>query len=412
MIRAPKFLLIFAMIASAASLDLSAWKYRKRIALTLGDGFAVVKLDREIFIGARNTLADVRIVRDGEEIPSVIHYDAVGNLTLPSLKIVDKGIVEGKGVQFTLIASGAHDRVFIATKKHNFWQTVVIEASQDNKHWATLRSDGLIFDASQDGRAFRVMDVPYPVSTRRFLRVTVLGWMDLDAVESAGLDLASPLALDVMEMLSSITPVVTEDAATQSTLLTVDQGVSGLPIDQLHITSTTPAFHRAVTVEVSDDGKLWSSPAHGLFVRRVHNSGFSEESLTVPLFLDSGSRYQRVRVYNRDDQPLQFGPVQCEGRVRLIKFRAPASGNYWLYYGNPGAVTQPVYDLGKTLSWQEQLAKTAVPLGPAELNPAYRPPLPPRKPWSEQHPAILYTVLGGAVLALGIATFRFAVRLR
>jgi hypothetical protein len=78
-------------------------------------------------------------------------------------------------------------------------------------------------------------------------------------------------------------------------------------------------------------------------------------------------------------------------------------------------VKQPVYDLAQTISWDEKLprlAKNAIRLGPAELNPAYRPPPPPKKPWSEQHPAILYTVLGGAVLALGIATFRFASRLR
>jgi hypothetical protein len=56
--------------------------------------------------------------------------------------------------------------------------------------------------------------------------------------------------------------------------------------------------------------------------------------------------------------------------------------------------------------------ETNWPLSPAEANPTYRPPTPPKKAWSEQHPTILYTVLAGAVLALGIATFRFAARLR
>jgi hypothetical protein len=70
-----------------------------------------------------------------------------------------------------------------------------------------------------------------------------------------------------------------------------------------------------------------------------------------------------------------------------------------------------MYDLGDVID-RQQLAEHSWTLGPQEANPIYRPPPPPKKPWSEQHPAILYTVLGGAVLALGIATFRFASRLR
>jgi hypothetical protein len=255
------------------------------------------------------------------------------------------------------------------------------------------------------------MDVPYPISTLRFLRVTVLGWMDLDSVESAKLELASPPVHQETEILSTIMPVITEDPATKSTLLTLDQGVSGLPIEKLYLTSTTPVFDRAVTTEVSEDGKNWSNQTYDSYIRRLRDGAFVEESLAIPM-PSSGTRYQRIRVRNLDDKPLQFGSVQCEGRVRLLSFRASEPGQYWVYYGNSSVAEHPHYDLLQTLTWEEKLFRNAISPGPAELNSLYRAPVPPRKPWSEEHPAILYTALGGAVLALGVATFRFASRLR
>ena len=71
----------------------------------------------------------------------------------------------------------------------------------------------------------------------------------------------------------------------------------------------------------------------------------------------------------------------------------------------------PEYDLASVLA-RQSLPEHAWTLERQEPNPLYRPPTPPKKPWSEQHPAMLYTVLGGAVLALGIATLRFMARLR
>jgi hypothetical protein len=64
------------------------------------------------------------------------------------------------------------------------------------------------------------------------------------------------------------------------------------------------------------------------------------------------------------------------------------------------------------LSHQKKEDAKEWPLGAVEPNPAYRPPAEPLKPWSERHPSILYTVLGAAVLGLGIATVRFAMRIR
>ena len=398
------------MLASAAPLDLSAWKYRKRIPLTPGDELAVVKLDREVYKDAQGTFVDLRVVRDGEEVPWVLDYRFGDSFHVDSTKMVDKSIADGRNLRFTMVASSPHNSVTIGVRRHNFRQTVIIEASQDGEHWDTLRSDGAIVDFLQDGRELQSTDVPYPVSTRRFLRITILGWIDLDAIHSAALSLVGPPPTDRWETLSTVAPEVHEDPKTRSSILTIDQG-QWLPVTRLRISTTTLAFHRGVTVDTSDDGVHWKTCCDRV-IRRVQDPDFSDETLDLSIYGNKGSRYQRLRVYNGNNRPLQFGPVRCEGRIGLLKFRASTAGTYWLYYGNPAEMMSPEYDLGKTLSSKDQLAKDAITPAPAELNPGYHPPPTPKKPWSEQHPAILYTVLGGAVLALGIATFRFAARLR
>jgi hypothetical protein len=135
----------------------------------------------------------------------------------------------------------------------------------------------------------------------------------------------------------------------------------------------------------------------------------TEEQLTIPV--QTTHRYLRLRIYNRDDKPIQTGTVQLEGITRFIKFLAASPGQYWIYYGNANAAA-PVYDLPVVLSRREKLTESSWTAGAQQANPAYKPPPEPKKPWSEQHPAILYTVLGVAVVGLAIATLRFASRLR
>jgi hypothetical protein len=402
--------LIFAMLASAAPLDLSQWKYRKRIPLTPGDGLAVVKLDREVYMGAEFNLDGLRVIRDGTEVPYIRPMlDAVDADTHGPERLLDASVIDGAAVQVTMnVRRGKHNQIRLHTNERNFRQKVRIEASEDNRHWATLRSDGAIFDFTQDGRQFSSLTVDFPVSTRPFLRVTVLGWAKIAFVDGVfvNYEVARP---EVRETLATIVPQIFEDAKTQSTLVTIDLGVEGLPVDRAVLEVTSPQFQRAVGVEASINGKDWFYLGQGT-VSRVPGTDFTEESLSVP-FAETAHRFLRMQIYNRDDQPIQIGRVRLEGLVRVLMFLAPSGGDYWLYYGNATA-RAPGYDLPMLLARRERTSETNWTLGPAQSNPLYHSPPAPRKPWSEQHPAILYTVLGGAVLALGIATFRFAARLK
>jgi hypothetical protein len=410
MIRASKLLLILAALATAAPRDLSAWKYRKRIPVTPGEMLGVVKLDREVYIGSSNWVADLVVIHDGQEVPFLLSTPETHREDEPGAeRLLDEAVVPGAGLQFTihLRRPAEHNSVVLHTDEQNFRRRVRIETSQDGVRWAIARDDGAIFDFSQDGREFSSTVVEYPVSTRPFLRVTIFGWTKTGVVTAAMVEQKDPRP-PAYEVFSILTPQVWEDSATKSTVATVDQGVTGLPISRIRLETSSPQFQRAVVIETSGDGKVWQYLAQDV-IARLPGPAFREESLEMRA--SGARRYLRLRIYNRDDQPLQIGRVNLEGLVSEIKFLAPAEGPYWLYYGNPAATRLPEYDLSAVIA-RKSFRETSWTAGTAEVNPLYRPPPAPKKPWSEQHPAILYTVLGGAVLALGIATLRFAVRLR
>jgi len=401
------------MLASAAPLDLSAWKYRKRIPLTPGDGLAVVKLDREVYAAIGSRYYKMRIFRDREEIPFVFGSLApsLADRLLTNEQILDQSIVPDVGLQFTVHRryGGLHNKIEIFTGLQNFRNRVRVETSQDGSHWAVARNDGAIFSFSQDGREFGSTSVEYPVSRRPFLRVTIFGWTKNGSVTGVAVDRKVEKAVP-FEVFATLDPKITEDPKTNSTVAQIDLGMTGLPVYRLRLETSSPQFQRAVGVEASDDSQSWSYAGGGT-IARLPGPEFTEEWLTVSA--SGGHRYFTLRVYNRDDKSIQVGRIQAEGPVDQLRFLAVTPGAYCLYYDGPGPelIAMPEYDLANVLA-KQSLPEHAWTLERQEPNPLYRPPAPPRKPWSEQHPAILYTVLGGAVLALGIATFRFAARLR
>jgi hypothetical protein len=407
-----RYLLLFALLAelpaTAAPLDLSAWKYRKRIPLTSTNGLAVVKLDRDVFIGS--SLNDLLLVQDGNEIPFLLTTPGILDDLVTAIEpLLDRSVLPGTGLQFVihLTTPAKHSRILLHTREKNFRQRIRIETSQDGLRWAVVRDAAAIFNFSQDGRDLSSTSIGYPVSTRPFLRVTVFGWTKIDAVDGATVDRFDEQR-PRYELISTLKPQIREDLQAKATVLDIDQGVSGLPIGRLRIHTPSPQFQRAVSIETSPDGQNWRYLAQSA-IARLPGPDFTEESLEVPA--PQAQRYLRLKIYNQSDAPIQVESVALEGFLSEIHFLPRSPGDYWLYYGNPSIAHLPQYDLPAILE-RKNLQPVSWTLSPAELNPSYRPPPIPRKPWSEQHPAILYTVLGGAVLSLGIATLRFAARLR
>ncbi len=392
----------------AADFDATRWQYRCRIYVDQPDRMQVLVLNRGIYERSRPDLGDLRVTRNGREVPYLLEAlpEKDESREAPA-KVIDRAVLSGTGLQVTLDAGERkvrHSQVRLVTGEKNFRQLVRLEASDDARNWFTVRENGYIFDFSEGGRRAQVLDVDYPVSTRRYLRATIYGWQRTDAVEEARLWLHERQEA-VRDVVAAPPPSRREDPQTKSTLLELDLGTSGVPHDLVRLESDSRSFHRAVDVEYSDDGRDWRLLRHTVIYQIP-----GERSLHIS-FPERTERYLRLRIANGDDEPIAVTRVQIEVTRRQVKI-PPYSlgGDYFLYFGNPAA-RPPVYDLSAVLSRQEPLPEASPDLRPWQRNPSYQPP-PDQRPWTERHRALFYAVLLLSVAGMLLLTVYFLRKLK
>jgi hypothetical protein len=402
-----KPVLRLALLLSAACLahaDFDPQHWQTRMPITVKEpGISSVRVDPAVYKASRADLRDLRIVHAGIEVPYRVRILAAQRKQIElQPRLLNKTATPNIGVQATLDLNDhpAHNRLRIATALHNFKETVRIETSDDARTWAVAREDGLIFNISRPDRQVSELSVDYPVSTRRYVRVTIPGWHDPVYLAGAWLTYFEESGA-VRDIVFTLTPAATEDRKTQATALTVDIGFGGLPYDRVEMTvdGKAGAFSRSVDVATSSDGKTWEFAGQGLILRTAR-----EEHLSIDL-PEQWNRYVRLTVSHGDSAPLQVGQVRLSALRRLLNFSAAAAGNYWLYAGNPGA-RQPSYDLSALAAVMD--ASSAV-LGQAEANPQYRPP---ERPWTERNPYLLNLFLIAAVAVMGYMTIRLLRRVK
>lgn len=402
-----RLLLSLLAIASIAHADFdpARWHFRRPIATMNPAPVVSFTVDSTVYRGSSARLSDLRIVRDGVETPYVVRElsGAAGERELRGT-LLDKAIVPGNGLQATidLRMHATHNRLRVETRQTNFKQRVRIETSDNAKSWASVRDDGYIFDFSQGDRNLSLLSVDYPVSTRRYIRLTIYGWTNSDWLDAAWLTHYTSTN-GVVDWAVSFTPSPQNDSQTQSTLLSADIGFEGLPHDRVQLAVDPGYFYRTVEVETSSDGKSWIFAGQGTISRTA------DDEVSTVSFSEQWDRYLRVKIFNHDNAPLHVQKIALGAFQRRVDFPATSAGHYAVYYGNAEA-KQPVYDFADTVTLESKQAP--VSLGAEEANPGYKPPPPPVVPWSDRHPAILYSVLVAAILGMGAFAVRFLVKLR
>jgi hypothetical protein len=402
--------LLAAALVARGEFNPRQWHWRQPVRVTPGVELSSVSATAEMYRGS-SRLADVRIVRDGIEVPYLVRTLDGKREEREIRSEISNQSASSEGVQATLDTGGnaRHNRVRLAVNRTNFKQTVRIETSSDGRHWDTARTDGLIFDASDGDNHTEALTVDYPASTQRFVRVTILGWKNPSDLASIRLTCYEETA-EVRDVLAETVPVLHEDERTKAAVWTSDTGYEGLPRDSVAIGEPASRegagaglFYRRAEVETSPDGKVWAYAGQGEFSRTA-----TGESLAIA-FPEHWDRYLRLRIHNGDKPPLLLKRLALRAYRREFVFAANSPGRYWIYYGNPAA-KQPSYDFAHVIPAAAKPEEASV--GAQEQNPVYIPPEPPLKPWTDRHPAMLYTILSAAILGLGYGSVKFLLRLR
>jgi hypothetical protein len=359
---------------------------------------AVIPLDRDTLAYSRADLADIRVASGTDEQPYVLREasERIEETVVP-VRLVNRVYLPDIGVQAVLELSAAahHNRARLETNEKNFRSTVLVETSEDGRHWNQIRS-GEIYDVSTSARQIANLAVDYPDATSRYLRLTVVAWKEVTWFAGAVVSACRKSPARRTE-LGSFTVRGQGDPDTRSTVYLLDFGITNLPVDRLEFDVGAGYFHREVDVESSADQKEWRTLTRSLVSRLP-----GEESSAV-VFSPSRQRFLRVRLFHGDDNPLDVRRITATCVEREVTIQPKSAAERWLYYGRPDA-TAPQYDLGVVLERAVSSVPARASLGVQQANPAYESTS--SKPWTERHPTVIYTVLGLAVLGLIVVALR------
>jgi len=376
-------------------------------------GRVAVTIDGPLYAEARVDLADLRVVDDqGRLVPFLIERTTSITPTPLQPALLNREFEKGRSESVTLDFGGATKKyaLQLSLSGDNFRRHVRVEASDDARAWSTLTDDAYVF-AVPGIPPSRFETVRFPENDRRYLRVRV----DYAEAETRRVEIQSVLGLAGTQRVAStriLKPRLTrvEDPERHETQLVLDLGVRAQPFEEIRLETDAPSFFRATIVEARRD----SSPAQpgqtpepvrwvrlgDAAVYRYTEHGRVREQLGI--MLKGRERAVRVRLRNRDDQPLPITGASVVVPVERLLFEAQAGRGYRLQYGDAtrGA---PSFDLTRTAgdpaAWG--VAASVAGLGPAR-------PLAPgqdTRPWTERHPRLLWIGLVAVVGALGSITW-------
>jgi Protein of unknown function (DUF3999) len=122
------------------------------------------------------------------------------------------------------------------------------------------------------------------------------------------------------------------------------------------------------------------------------------EQKTMINLNNAGLRYVKITVFNGDNKPIKLASVTGYFLKRYLVMIPEKGVEYKLLYGNPGA-NAVSYDLGEMIKGKAVDSFGIGALAAQVRNDEYEPYKEPR-PWTEDKPYILWTVMGIIIFGL------------
>ena len=397
--------LLGATAAAQQGVDWRAWRYVVAIDLppVSQPAFAAVVVSPEVAGRVAAGWADLRVVDDrDEEQPYVVRVRRGGRAVVwREVRLLSPGFVPNAYTQAVLDTGAAvrvHNRVRIDVGAgEDFLTWMEMAVSDDSQDLAGHAGTGADLLALERAGLDTWLEASYPDSTSRYVRVRLLEGARRFALVSASV--AEEIdRLAEMRQAPVTFAAVTSRSADRSVWESTPP-TPGLAMAELRFSAADPLFSRPVLVEASDDGVNWRRAAAG-HVSRVQERSGVVSALTVRVHVPAAARW-RVTVYDRSDRALTRLQITAFETPRRVVFRQEPGRTYRLRYGHP-RVSAPSYDLARQVDDVAFDAAIDGTIGAQGENADYRDP----RPWTEQHPVVLWSAAALAILVLGAIAVR------
>jgi hypothetical protein len=377
----------------------SYFKYRRQVQSITSAGQYYIVVDEVIWRHARPDLNDLRIYAAEKEIPYRMTVEIGGSETeQKQFRVLQPASLGGK-TQFLLDMSGVdeYDRIHLTLATKNFVAHARVEG-QDDPHgsrWALLGTTTL-YDLS-DEKLGSNSTLQIPLSAFKFLKVTIDSAVRPSDVKNgtAGAtraqkavwrDVASPSRLEQHGKETVITFDVPANTPVERLTLDIDP--------------TQTNFCRQIEIRGSKDEAYGTQQISRIHMLR-NGQKVDVERTSMELCGNCQGTLKAV-IQNGDDPPLKIDGAHLQQWERRIYFDSDSGERPWVYYGDE-KLGAPEYDFAKL--FQKNARVDPVTLDPEINNVAYI-PRPDDRPWSDQHPALLWIAILAAVIVLGAIALR------
>ena len=325
--------LLAALIAvSAGDVDQSDFRYTRPLDARAGSPVRF-EPDARMYGHARIGFPDLRILdADGVQVPWRAEPKPAALASAP-VALIARGRREGavSVVADRGAAPPVVDRIELEIPDRVFTGHVLVQGSNSGVEgsYATLSTTPIYsVRGAVDARSTTAV---FPPTDYRYLLVRAAGVSDITGARVARDPEQPPL-----EPVRSTSRTTQEGSAT---VVVLDVGSRKVPIDALHVGSSTPTYVRRVQVEGSNDGSTYVSLAEAEIAR------FPGADLST-VDVDARHRFVRVTIDNGDDRPLERLRVLAQAAPRPLLLASGYRAPFRLLYGGP-SVSAPAYDFAQ-----------------------------------------------------------------
>ena len=329
-----------ACASPAWALDTRPYRYERPLKVPVTDKPIWFVPDRELYGHAQLGFGDLRILDSaGNPVP----WRALPQPRSPlpvAVSVINAGRQGNAAVALLDLGRRRRlrDRLELDVPDTGFVARVEVLGTDDRRTFTHL-STSVIYDVEGAEGSARSTVVSFPPSDFRYLQLRARGVSRIAGATVSG-RAPTPHALG-----QRTGPSVSTEGRTTRVELNLDY--PKVPVDALDVSARTPRYDRPVTVEGSNDGKLWQSLASARVYRFRDSvaSGFDRVP-TTRIGIEGRHRYLRLSIDNGDDRPLRGIGAQPLAYSRPLLAAGGHPRTLRALYGDPLA-RPPVYDFAR-----------------------------------------------------------------
>jgi hypothetical protein len=399
------------------SADPQYFRYQRSINVAEGAAQSCAVIDPQVFPHAAASLKDLRLYKNGREVPYAITLSEPQQVDSETAQIRNLGL-RGRNVVFDLeMPNRSYTEIVLDLAGQDFLATAIVSGTRDpNYSNQTRLGEFTLFDLTSQhlsrNTIIHLQETSLPYLHIELSVSAVAGARNFTVTPEMVRGVAVPPSREAQSLYTTAvtsTNIVQRGRQSVATFSLPER----IPVERVSF-DLAPGykanFSRDVRVSDRPDGaKEAASENLAGTISQVHlnQSGreIRQEQLSVPTILGSNMQSAatvEVAIENGDDSPLPIKAVRLEMRQRKICFDDSAGQTLTLFYGD-SALAAPQYDFARLFAPSEMMREAQ--LGPEELNPGFH-ARPDTRPLTDRHPHLLWILLLAVVCILAVVAIR------